>query len=298
MRLGLASKRVLIFGIDGFTGNHLSAYLQGAGYEVYGTSYSKAGGNIFKVDITYKADIDGVLREVVPDFIIVLSGISFPAHGHNEDFYAINTIGAVNILDVLVHLNQNPKKIIMASSATVYGNQGLEVLDETLCPKPTNHYGASKYAMESLSRNYFEKLNIIIARPFNYTGINQEDNFLIPKIVKHFKQKKQTIELGNIDVSREFNDVGYVCKIYKKLLESAISSEVVNISSNRGIKLLDVIDMMNEISGYKIEVKINPDFVRKGEIKTLTGSCDKLFGLIGEVKQKEFKETLRDMLEV
>ena len=297
MRLGTASKRVLIFGIDGFTGNHLSAYLQNAGYDVYGTSYSGASGKTFKVDITYKADIDTVLKEVIPDFIIVLSGISFPAHGHNEDFYAINTIGAINILDVLIHLNQNPKKIIMASSATVYGNQGVEVLDEALCPKPTNHYGASKYAMESLSRNYFEKLNIIIARPFNYTGINQEDNFLIPKIIKHFKEMKQTIELGNIDVSREFNDVGYVCEIYKKLLESPVSSEVVNLSANRGIKLLDVIDMMNEMAGYNIEVKINPDFVREGEIKTLTGSCEKLFGLIGEVEQKEFKETLRDMLE-
>ncbi len=297
MRLGTASKRVLIFGIDGFTGNHLSAYLQNAGYDVYGTSYSGTSGKTFKVDITYKADIDTVLKEVVPDFIIVLSGISFPAHGHNEDFYAINTIGAINILDVLIHLNQNPKKIIMASSATVYGNQGVEVLDETLCPKPTNHYGASKYAMESLSRNYFEKLNIIISRPFNYTGINQEDNFLIPKIIKHFKEMKQTIELGNIDVSREFNDVGYVCEIYKKLLESSVSSEVVNLSANRGIKLLDVIDMMNEMAGYKIEVKINPDFVREGEIKTLTGSCEKLFGLIGEVEQNEFKEPLRDMLE-
>jgi len=297
MRLDTASKRVLIFGIDGFTGNHLSAYLQNAGYDVYGTSYSGTSGKTFKVDITYKADIDTVLKEVVPDFIIVLSGISFPAHGHNEDFYAINTIGAINILDVLIHLNQNPKKIIMASSATVYGNQGVEVLDETLCPKPTNHYGASKYAMECLAKNYFNKLNIIIARPFNYTGINQEDNFLIPKIIKHFKEMKQTIELGNIDVSREFNDVGYVCEIYKKLLESPISSEVVNLSANRGIKLLDVIDMMNEMAGYKIEIKINPDFVREGEIKTLTGSCEKLFGLIGEVEQKEFKETLRDMLE-
>lgn len=293
-----ASKRVLIFGIDGFTGNHLSAYLQNAGYDVYGTSYSDANGKTFKVDITYKADIDTVLKEVVPDFIIVLSGISFPAHGHNEDFYAINTIGAINILDVLVHLNQNPKKIIMASSATVYGNQGVEVLDETLCPKPTNHYGVSKHSMESLARNYFEKLNIIIARPFNYTGINQEDNFLIPKMVKHFKENKQIIELGNIDVSREFNDVSYVCEIYKKLLESSAAPQVVNIASNRGIKLLDVIEMMQEIAGYEIEVKINPAFVREGEIKSLTGSCEKLFGLIGNVEQKEFKETLREMLEV
>ncbi|MDQ1267787.1 MAG: Epimerase, partial [Campylobacterota bacterium] len=209
----------------------------------------------------------------------------------------VNTIGTVNILDSFIELGLNPAKIILASSATVYGNQGLEILDESLCPRPTNHYGASKYAMECLAKNYFEKLNIIIARPFNYTGISQAEHFLIPKIVKHFREKRETIELGNIDVSREFNDISYVCEIYKKLLESRAASEVVNIASNRGIKLLDVIEIMNEMSGYKIEVKVNPAFVREGEIKSLTGSTKKLFKLIGEVEQKEFKETLREMLE-
>ncbi len=65
----------------------------------------------------------------------------------------------------------------MASSATIYGNQGLEVLDESLCPIPANHYGASKYAMECLVKNYFTKLNIIITRPFNYTGVGQAEHF-------------------------------------------------------------------------------------------------------------------------
>lgn len=297
MRLDLASKKILIFGIDGFTGTHLDAYLKSFGYDVYGTSYTDTGGKYFQVDITYKADIQRVLEEIVPDFIILLSGISFPAHGHNEDFYAINTIGAINILDVLISLDQNPKKVIMASSATVYGNQGLEVLDESLCPKPANHYGASKYAMESLAKNYFDKLNIIITRPFNYTGAGQEENFLIPKIVKHFKENKKEIELGNLHVSREFNDVSFVSEVYKKLLENSAKSEVVNIASNRGIELLSVIDMMNEIARYDIEVKVNPAFVRHDEIKTLTGSPKKLFDLIGEVKQKEFKSTLREMFE-
>ena len=194
-------------------------------------------------------------------------------------------------------LNIHPKKIILASSATVYGNQKTALLDESLCPSPANHYGASKYAMETLAKGYFEKLSIMITRPFNYTGRGQAEHFLIPKIVKHFKENKKEIELGNVDVSREFNDISFVCEVYEKLLLSEKESVVVNICSNRGIKLLDVIEIMQELAGYKIEIKINQKFVRKGEISTLTGSAANLFDIIGEIKQKELKQTLREMYE-
>ena len=290
-------KKVLITGIDSFTGKHLLAYLQNMGYDVYGTSFFNASAKKYRCDITKKEDILVVLKQLKPDFIINLSGISFAAHGDNEDFYKVNTIGALNILDALLELELNPSKIILASSATVYGNQGLELLDESLCPKPANHYGASKFAMESLASGYFDKLNIIIARPFNYTGLGQQKHFLIPKIVSHFKEKKETIELGNLHVSREFNDVSFVCEVYKKLLEVSHHSQVLNIASDRGIRLLDVIDMMQKIAGYKINVEVNPAFVRKDDIKTLTGSSKKLFELIGEVKQKDFTDTLREMFE-
>lgn len=290
-------KKVLITGIDSFTGKHLSPYLEKSGYDVYGTSLFKSGAKQYKCDITVKNDILTVLQKVKPDYLIHLSGISFAAHGNNEDFYKVNTIGTTNILDALVELDINPSKIILASSATVYGNQGIEVLDETLCPLPANHYGASKYAMECLAKNYFNKLSIIITRPFNYTGVGQAENFLIPKIVKHFKDKQEVIELGNLDVSREFNDISFVCEIYKKLLACDHHSEVINICSNRGIKLLDVIDIMNKIAEYKIKVKTNPKFVRKNEIKNLTGSSQKLFETIGYVKQNEFEDTLRKMFE-
>jgi len=288
-------KKVLITGIDSFTGIHLSSYLLNLGYDVYGTSFIQNSRKIYKCDITKKDDISMVIGTVKPDFIVHLSGISFAAHGNNEDFYKVNTIGTINILDVLIELDIVPEKIVIASSATVYGNQGIEILDESLCPKPANHYGASKYAMECLVRNYFSKLPIIISRPFNYTGIGQEKHFLIPKIVSHFKEHKTKIELGNIDVSREFNDIGFVCKVYKKLLESNVKSEVVNIASNRGIKLLDVIDIMSNIAGYDIAVEVNPAFVRKDEIQNLTGSTKKLFTLIGNIQHKSFSETLKDM---
>lgn len=290
-------KKVLITGCDSFTGKYLSKHLEKFDYEVFGTSLFHEGNKKYRCDITKKEDVKKVLDTVKPHFIIHLSGISFAAHENNEDFYKVNTIGTLNILDMLVELGLNPKKIILASSATVYGNQGVEVLDEGLCPKPANHYGASKYAMESLAKNYFDKFNIIITRPFNYTGVGQEEHFLIPKIVKHFKEGKRVIELGNLDVSREFNDVSFVCEVYEKLLQCNETAKIVNIASNRAIQLLDIIDLMNEIAGYKINVRVNPVFVRKDEIKTLAGSPEKLFSLIGKVEQKEFKDTLRGMFE-
>lgn len=289
-------KKILITGIDSFTGVHLSSYLENSGYDVYGTSLVRNAEKKYKCDITNKEDILNILKIVKPDFFIHLSGISFAAHGNNEDFYKVNTIGTTNILDAFIQLNLKPEKIIIASSATVYGNQGAEVLDESMCPKPANHYGASKYAMECMVRNYFDKLNIIITRPFNYTGVGQAEHFLIPKIVKHFKEKKEVIELGNLNVSREFNDVTYVSEVYKRLLECESKNEVVNISTNNGIKLLDVIDIMNKLSAYKIEVEINPAFVRKDEIKSLTGSTDKLFQMIGSIEYFNIKQVLEKML--
>lgn len=291
------SKKVLIIGIDSFTGLNLSLHLEKKGYDIYGTSLFESSEKKYQCDITKKEEIIAIFQILTPDFIVHLSGISFAAHGNDEDFYKVNTIGTTNILDALVSLNMHPKKVILASSATVYGNQGLEVLDESLCPKPSNHYGASKYVMETLARGYFDKLNIMITRPFNYTGSGQAEHFLIPKIVKHFKEHKKVIELGNIDVSREFNDISFLCEVYERILSVDDDSIVVNICSNRGIKLLEVIEYMQEIAGYTIEVKVNPAFVRKDDIKTLTGSPKNLVSLIGVVKQKDFKETLREMYE-
>jgi len=289
-------KSILIIGADSFTGKHLTSYLKGSGYNIYGSSLN-GDNNLFKCDITKKEDLINLFNSVKPDFLINLSAISFAAHGKVDDFYRVNTIGTLNILDTLIESKIVPLKTILVSSATVYGNQGIEMLDESLCPKPANHYGASKYSMECLVSNYFSKLPIIITRPFNYTGVGQAEHFLIPKIVKHFKEKREYIELGNLNVSREFNDISFVCEAYKRLLESNYKSEIVNIASNRAIKLLDVISLMEKIANYEINIEVNPAFIRKDDIKKLTGSNKKLFNIVGEIKQKEFENTLKQMYE-
>lgn len=86
-------------------------------------------------------------------------------------------------------------------------------------------------------------------------------------------------------------------KFIEDLLKLKKSSEIVNICSNKTIKLMDVIKIMNNITGYEIEVKVNQSFVRKDEIKSLSGSTEKLFNIIGVLNQKPFEETLREMFE-
>jgi len=291
-------KKVLITGINGFTGVHLEKYLLSKSFDVYGTVIGKnKQKNHIQCDIRDKDQVNNVIKMIQPDYVIHIAAISFVGESNASLIYDVNLIGTENLLQALIDNHIKPKKVILASSATVYGNQGKEVLDESLCPQPVNHYGISKLAMEHMAANYFNRLNIIIARPFNYTGVGQESHFLIPKIVDHFKSAKKEIELGNTHVSREFNNIHYVINVYHKLLLSNAKSTLVNLSSNHPIKLLNVIEMMQDIAGYEIKVNINPDFVRPNEIKSLAGSTEKLEKIIDISTTYSLKDTLVQMYE-
>ena len=290
--------KILITGIEGFSGFHLEKALVHEGYEVYGTCLMPSlKPNYLTCDITKMDDIQAVVDRVLPDAVIHLAGISFVGESNTALFYDVNVIGTQNLLDALLSAKCSLQKVILASSATVYGNQNKEVLDESMCPHPINHYGISKLAMEHMASTYFEKLPIIIVRPFNYTGIGQGEHFLIPKIVKHYREKQKSIELGNLEVAREFNDARDVVDWYIALLKSETKSTVVNLCSGKAISLLEVIDDMNILAGYEIEVKINPAFVREHEIKTLFGSTQKLHELIVVNETHSIQKTLEWMYE-
>lgn len=290
------SNRLLITGIAGFTGKYLSEYFTTQGYDVFGTvvDASEDGSN-FVCDLRDSDAVKSVIEKVQPTHVLHMAAVSFVGESNTSLIYDVNVIGTCNLLDALCALSEKPKKVILASSATVYGDQGCEILDESMCPKPVNHYGCSKLVMEQMASNYKNKLPIIITRPFNYTGAGQEPHFLIPKIVSHYQEGKNQIELGNLHVEREFNDIRDVCAIYALLMESDIIGETVNLCTGRGIALLDVIEMMNEIARYEITVSVNPDFVRPNEIKRLVGSSTKLETLIGDIPLRPFRETLEMM---
>lgn len=296
--MALVSKRVLITGITGFTGKHLSKYLLAKGYEVFGTTiHPNENKNYFLCDLRDREQVQSVIRTVEPTHIIHTAGISFPAEDNISLIYDTNLVGTCHLLEALSQMSTPPEKIILASSANVYGDQGCEVLDETMCPHPANHYGISKLAMEHAARGFFAKLPILIVRPFNYTGIGQPEHFLVPKIISHFKRGEKNIELGNINVAREFNDVIVACEIYTRLLESDARGEVFNLCSGQAINLTEVLALMNMIAGYEIDVHINPAFVRANEIGRLIGSTEKLYRTIGEITPIPLEQTLRTMYE-
>lgn len=289
---------VLITGIDGFTGKHLEKFLTEKGHNVFGTIIGESTtSHHLKCDIRNRAEIDLVMAKARPDYVFHLAGISFVGETDRSMIYDVNVLGTQNILDSLLSLAIEPKKIIIASSATVYGNQDKSILDEDICPKPVNHYGCSKLAMEHIAATYFDKLNIVMTRPFNYTGIGHSENFIIPKIVSHFAAKKTSIELGNLEVAREFNDIRTVIAMYYKLMTSDVKSEIINLCTGKVVKLKDVLRYMEHIAGYQINVNVNPAFVRLNEISVLMGSVEKLHSLVDVENKFTIEDTLKMMYE-
>lgn len=290
-------RRALITGARGFTGAYVRDELQRAGFEVIGTlaGNEAPGPNEYVLDITSLDDCRRVIGEVRPTHIVHLAAISFVAHDDALAMYNVNVLGTLNLLQACVDVGVRPDKILIASSANVYGNAG-GVIDESVVPAPVNHYAASKLAMEHLVRTWFERLPIVVTRPFNYTGRGQAPRFLVPKIVEHFVQRRPVIELGNLDVARDFSDVRTVAQTYRALLESAVAGEIVNVCSEHARTLHEVVDMVREASGHDLEVRVNPAFVRDNEVKLLVGSVAKLRKLVPDVQPVDFAQTIRWMV--
>jgi nucleoside-diphosphate-sugar epimerase len=289
-------EKVFITGINGFTGKHLEKHLTEKGFQVYGSTLDETNvTNHFKCDILNEDVLFDVLNKVKPNYVIHLAAISFVASKNQQNIYTVNVFGTINLLNAIEKLDYSLNKVLVASSATVYGNIEGE-LNETMCPKPVNHYGNSKLVMENMIKPYFDKLNIIITRPFNYTGVGQESHFLIPKILSHYKLGKEKIELGNIDVLREFNDVNFVIRSYTELMLSNTRSEIVNVCSGNAISINNILSAMSDIAGYEIKVSINPMFVRPNEIRVLKGSAKKMINIVGDFTDElQIEDTLKEM---
>jgi len=280
--------RLLLTGAPGFTGRHFTKIATISGYEVIA----------LKADLTDAKAVNDEVLSIQPEVVVNLAGIAFVAYGDADVMYNVNVLGTRHLLQALFTLENKPKAILLVSSANIYGNAQAEVLDEMTLQVPVNDYGVSKLAMEHVARLWMDKLPIIITRPFNYTGLGQSNNFLIPKIIDHFVRKTSSIELGNLNINREFSDVRTVCHVYIKLLraESAIGN-TLNVCSGKSYSLREIISIMDDIAGYKINVRVNPEFVRPNEVKRLVGSNKFLHEVIGKQEYPHIKETLKWMYE-
>jgi nucleoside-diphosphate-sugar epimerase len=289
----------LITGLRGFTGHYLAAELEAAGYRVCGTVHHDGSGAAGELvtDLCDREAVRGMVAEVRPDVVAHLAAISFVAHGDAEAIYRTNVVGTRNLLQALGECDKTPRAVLLASSANVYGNAPVDPITESTPADPANDYAVSKLAMEYMARLWMQKLPIVMVRPFNYTGVGQAPHFLLPKIVDHFRRGAQEIELGNLDVARDFSDVRTVVAAYRRLIELAPAGETFNVCSGRAVSLQEVLERMAAIAGYRIRVTVNPAFVRENEVKRLRGSNAKLTGAVGALDPIPLEQTLRWMFE-
>lgn len=282
--------RVLVTGLSGFTGRHVAASLIARGYDVVDPAAFGA------FDLSSAESVAACVSAARVDYAVHLAAVSFVGHGEPSDFYRVNTCGTINLLDAL-HKSPTPlRKVVIASSANIYGNATVSPITETTAPQPVNHYGCSKLAMEMMVRQWFPRLPIIVTRPFNYTGRGQAPQFLVPKIVSHFARGAPEIELGNLDISRDFSDVRDFADIYATLLDAPVTSEVINLCSGRPYSLRWIIATCEEITGRSLKVTVNPAFIRADELKKLVGSDAHATALLGSREKTSFVDTLRWML--
>ncbi|XOZ33093.1 NAD-dependent epimerase/dehydratase family protein [Halomonadaceae bacterium KBTZ08] len=289
--------RVLVTGSNGFTGRYLVRELAQAGHEVLGLGES--AGCDWQVPLQDAAGLAEAVDAIAPDAVVHLAALAFVGHDNPNAFYEVNLAGTRNLLAALAGARRPPGCVVLASSANVYGNQGREVLSEELCPNPANDYAVSKLAMEYMAATWRETLPIVVTRPFNYTGVGQPEHFVIPRIVAHFRRREPAIELGNLDVWRDFSDVRSVAQVYRALVEMAAPpvGQTLNIASGQCQSLRGILALCRELTGHDPELRTNPDRVRANEVTRLRGDTTRLHACIGDWWQPPLRETLRWMLE-
>ena len=288
--------RILLTGFSGFTGKYILQSATNFGVDIF--CFSEDGTpNAKSINLLdYRAVLEKV-KETKPTSVIHLAAISHVQHEPASDFYSVNIGGTRNLLQALSELpSEGLINTVFASSANIYGNSKQVVLNETTPLKPVNDYGLSKKGMEELLYLWREKIPISITRPFNYTGRGQTENFLIPKIVEAFKLKKQRLELGNLEVSRDFSDVRFIANAYLTLATQKSGFRILNLCSGNLVSIREIVSVCTSLTGHRLEVVSNPNFRRRNEILKLKGDTTQMVKYLGYRSAYSIKDTIGWML--
>ena len=294
--MGSRSERILLTGSGGFTGRPLAARLRQDGHQVIGLTKGPAAKDEVTGDLLDRAWVHHTVAEIEPSLIIHLAAVSSTQQAVGGA-YSVNVEGTANLLDAAAALSQTPKRVVIASSAAAYAPPiGDQPIAEDHPLEPRGPYGESKREMERLADGFADRLPIIVTRPFNYTGPGQDPaNFVISKIVDHFVRRAPRINLGNLDLFRDFSDVRRVVEVYARLVSRPVEHAIVNICSGRTVHLASIIGLLKEISGHSIDVIKDPALMRPGEPHVIQGSVARLHSMFEDLPNPDFRETLRSM---
>lgn len=312
-------QKVLITGISGFAGNHLARFLLAKNsYDIIGTYYSKESLSVLSdilphlacmhIDLTDAEKTKKIISEHQPDLIFHLAALTSPAESFKSPLFTItsNVAMQVNLLEAIKNSNLLDTKVLIVSSADIYGIVEAADLpiDENTGFRPTNPYAVSKLTQDYLGLQYVisHNLQIIRVRPFNHIGDGQSSQFVVSSFAKQIAeieklQKEPILRVGNIQTKRDFTDVRDIVAAYTLILEKGKIGEVYNIGSGVAYKIADILDRLLALSAVNITVKIDETLLRPSDTPELVCDNTKLVEQTGWKPHYSIDDTLKTILD-
>ncbi len=310
--------RILITGIEGFVGAHLCRTLADAGDTVAGIHLAPppAGlpARLHRGDITDFALLKAVLSTEQPDAVIHLAAVSSVSESENQlvGTFDINASGTLKLLEATRELSARAR-VLLVSSADIYGTPDSdEPRTEESPPRPLSSYAMTKLAAEEIGR-YFQRvhgLDVVIIRPFSHTGPGQNPKFVFPSVARRIVEieraaaarpdltaDERTIELGNVDVRRDYVDVRDVCQAYRLALAHCRAGEVYNVTSGRPIAIRTGVEMLIRLARTEVTYRSVAHKLRPHDIRLSTGSGRKFEQATGWRPLIPLERTFADLLD-
>lgn len=295
-------KRILITGVSGFVGSHLTEYLRSLNLHVSGFDLRPSSiiVDFYKGELTDQSVISRTLREVKPDVIFHLAGMIKSTRP--EDLYKANLLGTIALFDSIINCDLRPI-VVLASSSAVYGSGfGGRPISEKFKPRPVTHYAVSKLAQEIAALRYFDafQLPVMVVRMFNLLGPAQSPDLACSAFARQIAlaevHGENEIVTGNLDVRRDFVDVRDAVRALGLVAEKGKAGQVYNTCSGHAIAIRKCLDEMISMSPNQFEVRVEADRVQENDVSAQVGSAYKLNRITGWRPQISLRESLSDLL--
>ena len=301
--------RYLITGVQGFVGRYLVEYLQVrevdakiAGIDIAKESDMKI--EYHSLDLSDKGQTAQIIQSFKPDYIVHLASISSVGQSWQDpaQCFKNNTNIMLNILEAVRQQNLKTR-ILSIGSSEEYGDYEVEQmpLSEDYKLEPQNPYAVAKLSQEMLGKVYTALgVDVVMTRSFNHIGPRQSDRFVVPSFIKQLvaiSEGKQTqMQVGNIDVSRDFTDVRDVVAAYYTILHKGKSGEVYNVCSGHAHKLSEIITTAENILGIKANIEVDRSRLRPNDTMLIFGNNQKIKEELGWKPQYSFEQTIKDII--
>ncbi|MGG0655030.1 NAD-dependent 4,6-dehydratase LegB [Rummeliibacillus pycnus] len=309
-------KKILVTGADGFIGSHLTEELVSQGYDVRAfVNYNSfnSWGWLDSTDKEIKENLDVFSGDIRDPFgvkeamkgcshVLNLAAlIAIPYSYHSPATYIDTNInGALNIVQAARELGV--EKVVQTSTSEVYGTALYVPIDEEHPLQGQSPYSASKIGADQMAISFYRSFDtpVSIIRPFNTYGPRQSARAVIPTIISQLANGKETIKLGAISPTRDFNFVKDTVSGFISVMKSEKSiGEVINIGSNYEVSIGETAEMIADIMNVNLTIETDEQRLRpeKSEVNRLWAENKKAKELLGWQPQYGGKEGFRKGLE-